>query len=472
MKRSLFAAAIAVILLAAGCQKTEIMNQAGSAIGFESVAGKLTKAEDAAGVETLKTYGFRVWVYRNFEDEYYAGEDKTTYPKGLNAIYDGMEGLEVKWGTYKADNWGTAKDYYWPGTDKSLKFYAVSCNESDFALTTGANASVVITNNGTETGTTTVNNFVVKADANNDLMIAAPITQAQGQGEGENKNAVKPVFSHTLTKVQFNFKTDANTVKEHPVYIQNIKTSVLSTTGTITLPFTATTEKTSPWTLAPVSDETTHEFEDDNVTVITLPTETVKDADGKETSVEITVDNEVGKDRSGLTLDGGYKTMDTWLLLPQDISTATVTITYIIKNRQFTKTFPLYTTGLTEWSANQFVKYNVTIAPNLISFDPSVEEWDNTDVTVNDSGVSVDPTTPATPTPNTNYVETTTVEGGNVANVTLYYKGELAVGTVMYIDAATSTVASAATYTLADGRKLIVDADGKVTEIVPATQAN
>lgn len=469
MKRSLFAAAIAAILLAAGCQKTEIMNQSGSAIGFESVAGKLTKAEDAVGLETLKTYGFKVWVYRNFEDDYYAG-DKETYPKGLNAIYDGMEGLEVKWDTYKADNWGTEKDYYWPGTDKSLKFYAVSCNETEFALTSGENGSVEIDHTGTATGTTTVKNFVVLENANNDLMIAAPITQAQGQGQGENKNAVKPIFSHTLTKVQFNFKTDANTMEDHPVYIQNIKTSDLSTTGTITLPFTATTEKTSPWALAPKSDETTHEFEDKNVTVITLPTETVKDDAGNETSVEITIDGEVGKDRSGLTLDGGYKTMDTWLLLPQDISTATVTITYIIKNRQFTKKFPLYTTGLTEWSANQFVKYNVTIAPNLISFDPSVEEWDNTDVTVNDSGVSVEPTTPSTP--NTNYVEATTGEGENVANVTLYYKGELAVGTVMYIDAATSTVASAAIYTLADGRKLNVDSDGKVTEIVPANQTN
>jgi hypothetical protein len=457
MKRSLFAAAIAVILLAAGCQKTEIMNQSGSAIGFESVAGKLTKAEDAAGLETLKTYGFRVWVYRNFEDEYYAGEDKTTYPKGLNAIYDGMEGLEVKWNTYKADNWGTAKDYYWPGTDKSLKFYAVSCNESDFALTTGTNASVVITNNDTETGTTTVNNFVVKADANNDLMIAAPITQAQGQGEGENKNAVKPVFSHTLTKVQFNFKTDANTVKEHPVYIQNIKTSALKTTGTITLPFTATTGRTSPWTL----EAATLQFEDDNTTEIKLST--VKNAEGED--VEITVDGEgATKDRTGLTLDAGYKTLDTWLLLPQDISSSTVTITYIIKDRQFEKTFPLYTTGLTEWDANQFVKYNVTIAPNLISFDPSVEEWDNTDVTVNDSGVSVDPTTPSTP--NTNYVEATTGEGDNVANVTLYYTGELAVGNIVYTDQTCQTVAATGTYTLADTRVLTVGEQGKVTNLV------
>lgn len=388
MKRSIFAA-IAVILLAAGCQKTEIMNQSGTSIGFATQTGKLTKAEDVAGVATLRSYGFRVWVYRNFTDEYYAGPNSTTNPTGLNEIYDAMEALPVTWNT-TSSKWSTAKDYYWPGAEKELKFYAVSCNETDFPSLASA---VKITNNDTETGTTTVENFVVLPTADNDLMVAAPITQAQGQGEGENKNAVKPVFGHTLTKVQFDFRTDAQTMDEHPVYIQNIKTSVLSTTGTITLPFTATTEKTSPWTLAAVSTETTHEFEDNNATVITLPK--AKDDEGNDTQVEITVDGEVipqgaTADRTGLTLDGGYKTMDTWLLLPQNISTATVTITYIIKDRQFTKTFPLYTTGLTEWSANQFVKYNVTIAPNLISFDPTVEDWTETNVTVNDSGVSVD----------------------------------------------------------------------------------
>ena len=471
MKHSFFAAAIAVILLAVGCQKTEIMNQSGSSIGFESATGKLTKAEDAAGLATLREYGFKVWVYRNFEDKYYAGADKDDFPKGLNAIYDGMEGLEVKWNTFKANNWGTQKDYYWPGADKSLKFYAVACDENDFPLTT---ASVEITNSGTATGTTTVKNFVVLEDANNDLMIATPITQAQGQGEAPNTNAVKPVFAHTLTKVQFDFRTDESTKTEHPVYIQSIKTSALKTTGTITLP-----AATKPWTLVDpedVDDPTTvtHQFEDDNTTEIKLPN--AKDADGNEIANQpIAIDGEVipenaTADRTGLTLDEGYKTLDTWLLLPQDISSATVTVTYIIKDRQFTKTFPLYTTGLTEWAANQFVKYNVTIAPNLISFDPSVEEWDNTDVTVNDSGVTVTPSIP--PTPNTNFVEATIVVEGATTNVTLYYTGELAVETVVYTDAAMGTAAGAGTYTLADGRTLTVDAAGKVTAIVePTTQA-
>ena len=425
------------------------MNQSGTSIGFESAAGKLTKAEDAAGLVTLKEYGFKVWVYRNFEDEYYAGEDKTTYPKGLNAIYDGMEGLEVEWNTYKANGWGTQKDYYWPGANKSLKFYAVACKQTDFPLTTGVDASVEITNNGTATGTTTVKNFVVKEDANNDLMIAAPITQAQGEGEAPNTNAVKPVFGHTLTKVQFNFKTDANTMEAHPVYIQSIKTSALKTTGTITLPVDAAT---NPWTLGTA----THQFVDDNKTAIVLPKE-----EGTETEIVIDGEDAANKDRLGLTLTADYQILDTWLLLPQEIGAsqgvegATVTVTYIIKNRQFTKTFPLYADNLTKWDVNQFVKYNVTIAPNLISFEPSVEDWNETDVIVGDNGSEVYDSVRAT---------------SNQTAYTLFYKGELDVNTAVFVKDANGiyTAAANADYLLEDGRTLTV-ADGKVTTITEPT---
>ena len=451
MKRSFFAAAIAVILLAAGCQKTEIMNQSGTSIGFATQTGKLTKAEDVAGVATLKSYGFRVWVYRNFTDEYYAGPNSTTNPTGLNEIYDAMEALPVTWNT-TSSKWSTTKDYYWPGAGKELKFYAVSCNETDFPSLASA---VKITNNDTETGTTTVENFVVLPTADNDLMVAAPITQAQGEGEGENKNSVKPVFGHTLTKVQFDFKTDAQTMTEHPVYIQNIKTSALKTTGTIALPFTATTEKTSPWTL----EDATHQYEDNNATVINLPK--AKDPETNQpTENEITIDGEViptdgTADRTGLTLTAGYQTLDTWLLLPQDISEATVTVTYIIKNRQFTKTFPLYADNLTKWDVNQFVKYNVTIAPNLISFEPSVEDWNETDVIVGDNGSEVYDSVRAT---------------SNQTAYTLFYKGELDVNTAVFVKDANGiyTAAADAAYLLEDGRTLTV-ANGKVTTITEPT---
>lgn len=442
MKKSLFAVAMAVILLATNCQKTEIMNPSGTSIVFDSQIGKLTKAEDPAGLETLENYGFRVWAYRNFSDEYYAvGDD------GMNHIYDGMSGLSVTW---DGSNWGTTKDYYWPGANKTLKFFAVSCNEVDFPLDpTTTNA---VTPNP-DAGTITVSNFEVKSDANNDLMVADMITQ--GQGDAINGNTVKPAFRHTLTKVQFNFKTDKETVDEHPVYVLSLTTSKLKTTATLTHPFEATQDVTSPWSSA--SGEV--EFTDDNTTPITLPKK--KDANGNDTSEPIDVDGEQGSmDRKGLTLTENFAELDTWLLLPQDIyddeneTGATVVITYIIKDRWFQKTFPLYADDLKEWKHNQFVKYNVTIAPNLISFNPTVENWETTDVTMDDNGTNLT-TTPDTPTTTT---KTYNVKDGQDADATITVEqaGETpAVG---------ETASPDGTYTMEDGTTIVITG-GKIESI-------
>ena len=219
MKKSLFAVALAVILLATNCQKTEIMNPTGTSIGFDSQIGKLTKAADAEGLVTLQTYGFKVWAYRNYVDEYYSGSEKDTYSDGKGAIYDGMSVLPV---TFENGAWGTEKDYYWPGAAKELKFFAAAAYEDDFAIT----AESVVPNFADET--ITVKDFEVKADANNDLMVADVLTLAQGSGDGDNGNTVSPTFHHTLTKVQFNFKTDPLTMAEHPVYVLGIKTTALA----------------------------------------------------------------------------------------------------------------------------------------------------------------------------------------------------------------------------------------------------
>ena len=146
------------------------------------------------------------------------------------------------------------------------------------------------------------------------------------------------------------------------------------------------TEGTNPWTAA---KDATHVYEDDNEETIAITGTVDGEAEGST------------PDRKGLTLTEEYNDLDTWLLLPQDISTSTVTITYIIKDRLFTKTFALYADDLLKWDANQFVKYNVTIAPNLISFNPSVETWDETNATMNDGGTTVvpNPTPEPDPTP-------------------------------------------------------------------------
>lgn len=79
----------------------------------------------------------------------------------------------------------------------------------------------------------------------------------------------------------------------------------------------------------------------------------------------------------------------TWLVIPQTIKEGNTTelkveIKYTINDRQFTSIFPLYTNTLTEWGVNQYIKYTINLSPNLITFNPSVEDWTtNPDVNQN-----------------------------------------------------------------------------------------
>ena len=90
-----------------------------------------------------------------------------------------------------------------------------------------------------------------------------------------------------------------------------------------------------------------------------------------------TVEAAAKTDNTAMLLTTEAQTFATWLMLPQTITGKNVEITYVINNRQFTSVFPIYSTedALTAWAYNQHIKYTITLAPNVISFNPSVEEW-------------------------------------------------------------------------------------------------
>ena len=89
-------------------------------------------------------------------------------------------------------------------------------------------------------------------------------------------------------------------------------------------------------------------------------------------------------ERADFTLTTEEKTYATWLVIPQAISALKVEIAYKINEREFTSIFPLYTTSLTNWGVNQYIKYKINLSPNLITFNPDVIEWDTpTDVNHN-----------------------------------------------------------------------------------------
>ena len=108
--KKIFFVAISATLLAAGCQKTEIINHVGGDVmSFSTDMGKLTKADGTAdadnnGMTNLKAQVFRVWA------SYVEAAAQTG--AAADTFNDGMENSLV---TYELkdskDTWSTDKQY-------------------------------------------------------------------------------------------------------------------------------------------------------------------------------------------------------------------------------------------------------------------------------------------------------------------------------------------------------------------------
>lgn len=381
MKKVLLVALVAT-LIAVGCEKTEIINpQPEHGLTFSTNIGKLTKASDAdnPGITNLQEQNFRVWAYAEYED------DNTTATEQYN-IYDGIENLAV---TYKAGTdgatgtWGTEKQYFWPGVDKSLTFFAVSAGKvldsdnDEFLGTSGVKADSLTITKNENTNSMVITNFNVKDQHyNRDLMVADGVTQHQGD------KVVDLKFHHTLSKVEFLFKTNKveNTTDVINVWVQKVEVKDLATQGKLTATMTAGTPSGEGtyqgtqnkaefnWAL---TDGKTASFTDDYVTAYEeedFPTK----IDGKVVTPE---DKIAMKITSAGTPEDPAQNFTTWLMLPQDITGKLVEITYLINERQFTSIFPLSTSTFTKWGVNQHIRYIVNLSPNLISFDATVDDW-------------------------------------------------------------------------------------------------
>ena len=386
MKKILFVA-FAATLLAASCQKTEIINPVSPngepAMSFSTVMTKLTKAgaPDAAndGMLNLQEQNFKVWAYCAYDDP------NTTLDE-TNTVYDEMEGLDV---TYtpavdqKPASWGTAKQYFWPGKDKKLQFFAVSSlnNHGSVTPTMGATPSLSIAD------------FTVSPSSpNTDLMVADIVQQHQGDKE------VNLLFHHALSKIEFVFKTSAT--DDITVFVQSLKVAGLTTNGTLNVtpkaPETPTppatgeddendtpatieepaysgvvTEVSFAWAAAttPATENFTDDYTDE-------PTDLPAEADVDK------LEGETPYDKSALKLTGSEQPFTTWLMVPQSVAEKKIEVIYLINNRQFKSIFAL-DQSLTDkrWEPNQYIKYTINLSPNLISFNPTVKPWDDpTDV--------------------------------------------------------------------------------------------
>jgi hypothetical protein len=194
-----------------------------------------------------------------------------------------------------------------------------------------------------------------------DLMVADFVKQNQSEKE------VDLTFRHTLAKVEFVFKTlapEANSTAPD-VWVQSLSMGNLKNKGTLDV--TAKSGETDVvWEYDWTPDQT--------ATAVTFTDDWSESATYLDGS-----DSDVVADATAMKLTTADNTFATWLMMPQTIGeTHMVNINYVINERKFTAVFPLggdSNTPITEWAVNQHIKYTVILAPNTITFVPTVLDW-------------------------------------------------------------------------------------------------
>jgi hypothetical protein len=446
--KKIFSIALAATLLAAGCQKTEVIglddSKTGPAMTFSTEMKKITKGTDDAttggntdgnqgtttptdGDLNLQKQGFNIWAYADFsaEDlENSTNVDKTS-TDDRKLIYDGMYNLHVSYDKDKLA-WDPGKEYYWPGQGKNLKFFAVSAPMSGNALpcTVEIESGIEKAEGETDapTPSMTITGFTVPngdpnvtsgaQGPNVDLMVA----DFRKQNQEQNQKVVALNFRHTLSKVEFVFKTNESPYKEGnttefkdnatKVFVQKIEVKDLYDQGTLTVsPSAATASSTtstdnavvtpvqSAWTaLSYSTSNSTKTFSAIYKDVDSNFPTSYQDANGNTHTTSATTN-----DNKALLLTTAEKTFATWLMIPQAIKVdevkaqdGTITsgavdriveITYVINGRQFVSKFSLggrksdNVYQVPSWGVNQYIKYTINLSPNLITFEAVTDDW-------------------------------------------------------------------------------------------------
>lgn len=428
MKRILYIAAIASLLITS-CQKTDILNVAEDAIDFSTEVGKLTKADySEEKYSTLKDQGFRVWTFADFT----LGNDT----KG--SIYREMANLSVVFGT-SGFSIESKNKYFWPASGNHLYFHVLSAKDESWLDSIDYNTHFLPADKKDGVTKLDLPTFSVKDAADDDIMVADSIHQDKADGK-----TVRPLFRHTMTKVMFNFMqgqagTGENDAEEASVVIlKGIKTDKLSKVGSLDVTYSSVDEDDEAtvdideskmhfkWTPSyNDTEEDKHMVEftgtPSDILVIVKNSSTIIGTTQPETPSEgdmyaeynentkkytvykysaattsyVSEDLEYDgtKERwsskhyeafKGVVLTGTMTNFVTWYMIPQELNAddaaKTVKISYVADGKHIDQYFSLKGTTVTKWSEELCVKYNVTIAPHKILFNPSVGDWDKTEV--------------------------------------------------------------------------------------------
>ena len=399
MKKILFAA-FAATLLAAGCQKTEVIGTTdhGPAMTFSTEMKKITKAGEGTdetpytgelpdGNTNLQTNGFNIWAYADYDLAVNSNNvDSET------KIYDGMNGTQV---TYDpaTQTWNPGQEYYWPAENRYLMFFALSAKNGTIPANTEPTHAISnpYGDNNFEGAYLDINGFVVDNLApNNDLMVA----NFRKQNSSQDDKAVNLYFRHALTKVQFVFKTSSNPLDENNapingvplIFVQKVEVQGLKNKGNLKVTAeqnTGVQETTDDAIVASVDlnwgeEQSKTADPADAVFAATWPKSQNHFPDQFARENTTTESTSGADDKKSLLLNQTEQTFATWFMLPQSLSGKMVKITYVINKRQFSAMFPLEgSTGnsISEWGVNQYVKYNISLTPDMILFDAEVNDW-------------------------------------------------------------------------------------------------
>lgn len=420
MKKILYGAAVAALLITS-CQQTEVLNVVEDAIEFGTEIGKLTKSEEtpnynSSKYETLVAQGFRVWAVSDFS----LGVDE----KGK--IYRGMENLPVIYsdGSWILDPETVHNKYFWPQAGKFLHFYALSSAKAKAEAWGDITADLVFYNTADVTPTTSVKfeEYNVEDAADDDIMVADHIKQDKNMGR-----SVSPNFRHTMTKVEFNFKKggpadDGGAEEASEIVLLSVETTPLNYSGNLSVTFSKESDDmTFDWEVIEGDEKAfsksvaVYMFKGstNKIPVVSnfdeienlVVDESFCVKDGKvykyvnvTNEGELTPSWEVASfadyDVEGKALTTTFDNFTTWYMIPQTLETASldeaedenterklggavVTITYIADGKLITQNFDLNIKEGTDqdWLKETCVRYNVTIAPHKIVFQPSVDEW-------------------------------------------------------------------------------------------------
>lgn len=339
MKKILFVAASAM-LLAAGCQKTEVLNQPkGNPITLSAGLNKLTKAAAADGKTNLETQGFKVWAFAAYTDALNGVE--------AGEIYDEMDGIDF---TYTQSNGGQCSTdgvYYWPGKDRDLDFFAFSSSDNQIDPTFDGEGESSLNRK------MTIADYVVNHnEPGDDLMVSKFVRTRQNPADSAaTKGTVNLFFQHALSKTIFNVYTTP--ITGTTVTVDTLSVAGVKTKGTLN-----------------VMDDTSKKPDINGVNDVKIEW-----VDSTLTSPQMF------RVMPNLPLTADKKPIATWLVLPQDIQNLNVEVAYTITTNNVSKvfkhTFALSNTTVTEWGRNMVTTYNINISPNVIKFTADVETWQN-----------------------------------------------------------------------------------------------